>query len=60
MGRWHFYSGNSVVDWLIDQPITASSESEIDGVLAYFQVEYNILWRIRGLRVDFAEYRRDL
>ena len=59
MGRWHFYSGNSVVDWLIDQPITASSESEIDGS-AYFQVEYNILWRIRGLRVDFAEYRRDL
>jgi hypothetical protein len=60
MGRWHFYRGNSVVDWLIDQPITTSSESEIDGVLAYFALEYNILWRIRGLRVDFAEYRRDL
>ena len=60
MGRWHFYSGNSVVDWLLDQPISASSQPEIDAVLRYFQDEYNILWQIRGRRVDFAEYRRDL
>ena len=60
MGRWHFYSGNSVVDWLIDQPISASSTPEIDGVLGYFQSQYNLLWQIRGRRVDFAEHRRDL
>ena len=60
IGRWHFYSGNSVVDWLIDQPISASSTPEIDGVLGYFQSQYNLLWQIRGRRVDFAEYRRDL
>ena len=60
IGRWHFYSGNQVVDWLIDQPISASSASDIDGVLGYFQNQYNLLWQLRGRRVDFAEYRRDL